>query len=355
MRLLSIGQKVARVIQAVDYDGRQKTTANRAYQALTEAEPDRSLDESTEREIREYSRAILGSPRFAPWLRFYAAVQGKFLEGWIPDNFFGRVVLEKLQNPRNRRLTGSKTLMRRNLGTDLVPDIASFVRGCWIDPDGEPLSNDSALSLIFQKHDHVIVKADHSARSEGVRRVSKTQFDLDKLSNLGDFVVQEPIRPVAELAVLVEGNLATVRITTVKPNGAPAQARAAFVRFGRASQTIVHADTEIDVAVTDDQGSLGEIGLMPDWSLTNTHPDTGAVFRGIKIPKFAEAADTCCKLHDRVPHLTIIGWDVAIDEHNAVKLLEWNLGHMEINVTEALLGPCFKDLGWETLNSSRSS
>ena len=55
----------------------------------------------------------------------------------------------------------------------------------------------------------------------------------------------------------------------------------------------------------------------------------------------------CIELHKKVPHITIIGWDMAICDDETTKVIEWNAKHCDIKFSEASTGPCFLGLGWE--------
>jgi hypothetical protein len=39
----------------------------------------------------EYAKDVLGSIKYSPWLKAYAVFSGTFKEGWIPDNYYGKV------------------------------------------------------------------------------------------------------------------------------------------------------------------------------------------------------------------------------------------------------------------------
>jgi hypothetical protein len=54
-------------------------------------------------------------------------------------------------------------------------------------------------------------------------------------------------------------------------------------------------------------------------------------------------------MHRRMPLVGCVGWDFAVDADARPWLLEWNAVHNDIKVSEAMQGPCFAGLGWETL------
>lgn len=340
---------LADYLHARAQDLQDAAVAKVGYRTIVAQFPEAAPDRATCKIIDEYSREVLGSKLFAPRLRHYAAAYGRFVEGWIPNGYFARIVLPAIGQRRNKVVTGAKTLARRTLQSDLFPDLAYHVRGVWLDGEGQPLADERVGSTIFAKGDTVFVKLDRSATGKGVRPLHRAGFDVQALSAFGDFVVQEAIRQAPVLAAVGGDAVATLRVTTTKGFGEPAKALPSFIRFGRAGSSVVEASSEVCVPVVDPQGRLAEHGIMHDWQRSKVHPDTGASFAGVTIPAYVRALAACTALHDTIPHLTIIGWDVAIDADANVRLLEWNTGHMEINVQQATAGACLAGLGWESL------
>lgn len=58
--------------------------------------------------IDSYSIDVLGHRIYAPWLYVYTLVRGEFREGWIPDNFFNKLVLPVADRTISQ-LSGAKT------------------------------------------------------------------------------------------------------------------------------------------------------------------------------------------------------------------------------------------------------
>ncbi len=102
----------------------------------------------------EYAFEVFGDKRYAPWLYFYSVLQGKFLEGWIPANFYSRYVLP------DEGLCGlavTKTFSKTVLRTDALPDIAYLVNGILYDKGYCPITL-SNLKQIIGENTHVIIK-----------------------------------------------------------------------------------------------------------------------------------------------------------------------------------------------------
>lgn len=330
------------------YDARHKAEADAAYRAIVAARPAHALSPETEARIRADATERLGSAAFAPWLRVYAAWSGAFREGWIPDNYFGRVVIRQIQSARQKPVSGAKTIAARLLGPEHFPDLAYHVRGCWLDRTGAPIARDSVRARVFEATDRVFAKTDRSSRGRGITSLTADSFSLDAVEAMGDLVLQAAVSQAPVLAEVLPDNLATLRITTTKAAGAAARAVSGFVRFGRRNEATVKAGNEVCVPIAPD-GTLAPDGILPDWSPAPVHPDTGVAFIGRTVPVYGAALSLVTGLHDRIPHLAIIGWDVAIDAAGRPRILEWNTGHMEISVPEATVGPCFRDMEWDTL------
>ena len=81
---------------------------------------------------------------------------------------------------------------------------------------------------------------------------------------------------------------------------------------------------------------------------TTDIPTSSAFERG-SFPFYAKCVETVVELHERVPFVSCIGWDVCVDSNNEPQIFEWNGRHNAIGFGEAVQGPCFRDLGWEKL------
>lgn len=317
--------------------------AEAAYKAMVAHDPARGLSAAQKKRIQEYSKDVFGSRQFAPWLETYSAHRGEFIEGWIPENYFFRVLLRTW--PRYHNIS-AKTITRRILGTESIPDLAYCINGFWLDRDHGRLETSELKTYLFADTDAVFVKADRGARGEAVHKVTRETFDLAQLSRLGNVVVQSAIRQHPFFNQFTPGSVATLRITTVKPPGQPAKNKASLLRLTRGDAAFVTTDA-VRVPIVDDRGTLSEHGADSSWISHMVHPDTHVAFSGKQIPGFESAVALCEKLHDESPFAVLIGWDLAIDRSGGPLVMEWNEGAAGIAFSEASLGPCFKNLGWE--------
>lgn len=342
-------EAVHRRADAWKLDRQYSQDADRAFEKIC-AHAGRRPERRQLDRAEAWAREVLGSDRFAPWLRTNVAWAGEFKEGWIPNNFYRRIVLPAVQG-RVQQLASFKTLARRLMMTDLMPDVAYLVDGNWLDLEGRSIEPRHVAELVYRDGPRVVAKADASAQGRGVTVFKQGRDDILQLTGSGDFVIQRFVAQTSFFDRFNPANVATLRITTVKVGTGPAEGRAAYLRLGRSDSETIFAASNIRVPIVDDRGSLAEIGVSPEWERLESHPDTGEAFAGAVIPAFDEARAACEGLHDRLPHVTVIGWDVAIDTEGRPQVLEWNCFHPGIVFSEMSTGPSFADLGWERLRA----
>lgn len=299
-------------------------------------------------QANDYAMQILGGKQFAPWLYVYALIAGRFKEGWIPDNYFGRIVSPAVNNGLGQ-LTHYKTFTNVVFDTDALPDVGYAINGTFYDRARRPISFATLRALAQEQGTHVFAKQDGSGRGDGIAKLDVQQLTQDVLNQIGNCVLQAPIVQHSAFNEFIATAVATVRITTVKNSAGGMELRAAYLRLGRSNMQWVRSDDSLRVAIMDAQGSLDTIGYTSAWQRVEAHPDTHTRFAGKQVPMFAQAVQFCLRLHASVPHFAIIGWDIAVDVHNHIKLIEWNGTHCDIKFSEAATGPCFAGLGWEQL------
>jgi hypothetical protein len=295
-----------------------------------------------------YARDVFGNVVYAPWLRVYAAFSGAFKEGWIPDNFYGSVVVPALQGGYGK-ISHLKTIARLIFGGDEFPDVAYFANGLFFTAQSEVIPGPDVKNVVFQHSDRVVFKLDGTRAGKGVFFFDRDSFDHRLIQSLGNGVVQTFIVQHPLFNTFASNSVATLRFTTAVDDLGRISLRACYLRLGRAQDTHVQSDHEIGVPVDIVTGELAREGYMSDWSATQIHPDSGARFAGVRIPAFEQCIATVLRLHRKIPFARCVGWDIAVDVDEKVQVMEWNGEHNDVKFSEATQGPCFSDLKWEQL------
>lgn len=346
-QMRTVAKKLLRSV--VPHPGQRKHArdAARAYAGIIANAGVSPLTAATRRTIRDYAVAVLGSRHFTPWLEVYSVYRGQFLEGWIPDDFFEQHVLPKV-NADYRNFGIAKTLSRRILATDLLPDVAYRVNGLWLDVNCEQIPPQALHKLLFQYGDTVFAKSESSAQGLGISILRESTFDPSTFALKGNLVVQRAVKQAAWFEAISPGCVATLRVTTASREGRAPQFTAAHFRMGVAGQRFIESAASLKIPVLGSSGELSEFASDPKWCRHRTHPDTGVAFAGMVIPGMADAIRVCLELHARVPQIGVIGWDCAISD-SGPELLEWNTRHPGIKFEEATVGPAFVGFDYERL------
>lgn len=330
------------------YDQYHRADAMRAVESMVQHNG-RTFPASMRKQCDDYARGVLGSSAYAPWLYAYSVTQGQFREGLMPDNYYGRWVVP-VQEKLLMGAAATKSLARRILRTDALPDVAYVIDGRLHDLDMRPVPVATVSAWLEADGDDAIFKGDGSSQGRDVHRITPDELRTLDLGPLGDGVLQRWVRQHPYFAAVIEDSVGTVRITTVKEPDGSFTRRAAMMKVGRRGHDSVGRGRSFWHVVVDDEGTLAPRGVTSDWREWDAHPDTGVALGGTRVPRFAEAVRACLDLHASVPQVGLVGWDVTIDEDERVRLLEWNVGHAGISHSESVLGPLFTGLGWETLH-----
>jgi hypothetical protein len=294
----------------------------------------------------EYAADVLGSRKYSPWLKAYSVFSGAFKEGWVPDNYYGAVVVPRLKGNYGE-ISNYKAVSRRLFQTDLLPDLAYAVNGLLYTPSMEPLKPTELKKYLFGTSKRIVYKLDSGQQGRSVFVYDVDNFP-DEPAALGNGVFQAYIVQHPFFEAFNDQSVSTIRITTVVDDESNVSCRAAYLRLPRGADTHVKSATAVKVVVAID-GELQERGYLPNWVPVAHHPDSKKAFAHQIIPNFQKCVQACVALHETMKFSRVIGWDVIVDVNGNVAVMEWNGAHNDIKFSEAANGPCFADLGWQNL------
>lgn len=343
-----MGRDVLHRVRRRRFDAVQRRRTDAALAALA-ASAGAVVSSRDRHRAQQYAGDVLGSPHYDRWLLVYTAVRGEFVEGWIPDDYYLAVIAPTLDHGTSR-LTLSKTLTSTFLPTEEVPTLAHVVGGILYSPAWQQLDLHDLHAAHGSGDIEVYVKPDGGMQGTGLHRVALSALTWDILRRVGDCTIQRAVTSHPDLHRLTPESVATLRVVTTRIANPDVTTRAAILRLGRADTGWVQSARSVRVAVTDPSGALDRFGYLDTWVRCTEHPDSHLPFGGMVIPAFTSAEEKCCSLHRALPpHFAVVGWDVAIDDTGNPVILECNVG-VSVAFQEATLGPCFTDLGWETLH-----
>jgi hypothetical protein len=345
VRISAYAMRLSKAAEAVENYYDDSLQARRLIQSMTSlAGGHRSR--ALFKQCDEYAREVLGSIRYSYWLKAYTVFSGTFKEGWIPDNYYGKVIIPRLQG--NYGLTSNyKALSSRLFRTELMPDLAYSVNGALYSPSMETLRRSELKKFLFATSEKIVYKLDSGLQGKSVTVYNRDTFPAESVP-LSNGVFQRYICQHPFFDSFTNRSVSTIRITTVVDDKSNVSCRAAYLRLPREVDTHVKSATAIKIAVTID-GELQDKGYMPNWVPVTCHPDSEKAFAHLRVPNFESCVRTCVSLHRTMMFSRMIGWDVIVDIDGNVQLMEWNGHDNDIRFSEAASGPCFADLGWQNL------
>ena len=225
----------------------------------------------------------------------------------------------------------------------------------FFDTDYRVIPPDSVRNRIFLDRERVVFKLDNSSRGKGIYFFSKESFDLSKIYHLGNGVFQSFINQHEFFGEFAEASVATLRLTTVIDDAGTTSLRAGYLRLGDGIDTHVQSRSHTRIPIDIKTGAFNTVGFTPDWVEIESHPTSKVKFDGKFIPAYDDCLKLVTSLHKRVPYARCIGWDLALDDQERVRIMEWNAQHNDIKFSEATQGPCFSDLQWERLEKTEEA
>ena len=238
--------------------------------------------------------------------------------------------------------------------SDRIPDVAYLIEGRLFDRHLHDISLGNAERKMFSDSDEVAIKREGSGQGRGVQFLSRKNFDPVALAaSTANAVIQTRITQHPIFDTFVPRGAVTLRLTTVRELDATFHVRAAYLRIPYGNHKFVRSASSARVAVDLSSGALADSGYLSDWTAVIRHPESDTPFSGLSIPGFSDAVRVCQDLHATVPQVGCIGWDVILDGKSGAWILEWNADHNDVKFSEAVTGPCFRNLNWERLRPAR--
>lgn len=135
-------------------------------------------------------------------------------------------------------------------------------------------------------------------------------------------ILQVPVTQHELLNRMNPDSVNTMRLITIR-SGSRVEPLSAMLRLGVKGHACDNlASGGIAVGIDPATATLSAKGIYKPgfgkWALR--HPDTGFVFKGVRLPFFREAVDSACRLHSFFYGTHSIGWDIAFGPDGPVFL-----------------------------------
>lgn len=282
------------------------------------------------------------------WHKVYAAASGRSSVDYMPEDIFYNIFQSRL-NPRHRREAYKDKNYFDRLDWPLPQTIFRIIDGRLFDKSYRMIDAETALALARDTElSEFVVKP--ARESGGGNRVAfldlpaLTSFLPANMKRHSDWIVQHPIRQHETMASLNASSVNTIRIITIRI-GAKVSVVSCFVRIGIGGKRVDNISVGGVAIGIEQDGRLMKCGYMDESYILRrhtTHPEQGYSFDSLVIPSFAAAQQTCIVVHQGVPDLDLLSWDVAIDHQGVPIVIEVNMGRQDINISQICNGPVFR-------------
>ncbi len=291
-------------------------------------------------------------------LQLSAIPEGRWLEYVLDNNEFKRD-LQRMSPPEMHRLAYNKVLFFEHCLRQGLPAITIICRvGGSPDPLGTVVPHVNSVeqfgAILQAAPERLFIKPIDGAHAEGAflalhadgrceflpREREQTLEGLyhylhDQQNDHSGFIVQRQERPHERMKPFASANaLPSVRVVTVSAKDGP---RILFACLkipvgtsisdnfsdGAGGNLLAGVDIETGV-LTAARGSLRK-----DWPVMvtrETHPDTGHLITGSRLPLWDSIAELALRAQASVPRFKSVGWDIAPTESGVV-LIEANSGY----------------------------
>ena len=297
-----------------------------------------SLTAAQIKEINLFFKEFYGKKIPLYWHKLYQSYTGSFQKDYFPEILFS-TKLEPIANPyRIAEFLGDKNLIPvlfKDIEEVHIPHTyISCTNNLFQDSERHYILLDDVKNILKNVGFCVIKKSVDTSSGRDVQVCNiidgidlKTKKKVSEIiADFGDnFVVQEFVRQNHVLANLNKSSVNTFRVITYILDGKVFTCPLAL-RMGRSSsdRDNIHYGG-LSIGVNED-GSLMSTAFSEYGNKYTEHPDTKVVFKDYLIGEnfVKKTMRAAMLLHERVPYLKILSWDLTIDEDGMVTIIEVN-------------------------------
>lgn len=270
----------------------------------------------------------------------------KFDARYLSDDLYYPYILRKL-NPQEFCVAMCHKAFYEKFfpGATQPTTYAKRIRGVFYDQANNVISEKDAKDIVVKVQSFIIKPTTDTCVGKNVHKITDpATSNLSELfSRVGqDFIIQEVVEQSTQAAELNPSSLNTIRISTLYLNG-KFSVCSIVVKMGR------------DGSCVDNLGAGGLIigvhndGKLYDFAYDNKYnkyfQNGDCIFKGKQIDGIDKAIKFVERLHtSHLPHLSFVGWDIAINKYNEPVLIEANLKWPGIHFEQLCSGlPLFGD------------
>ena len=300
---------------------------------------------------REYAREVI--PFWKPygvrpgliWYRLLSQYSHTVDPRCIPDDLWFDRILPYYSNSSFRRFGEDKNYLAvwfpeaRRPGT-----VVSCIAGVFYDENYRFLTKEEAVRRCVSRGRFVLKPSVDSGEGRLIRffdgsgcSEAAVNEAFDELG--GNFLAQELVEQHEAIGRLNPDSLNTLRILSFLFEN-EVHILSVILRVGGSGARVDNVGAGGFACAVTPEGRLERYAINRRSERCETAPG-GVRFDSVTVPGFAEALATVKRLHEKMAHFKLIGWDIAIDTDARPVLIEFNTAPGQ---NQYCCGPTFGDL-----------
>lgn len=280
------------------------------------------------------------------WYQMFGQANQKVDPRYIPDDLYFGELIPYFSNSQFRRFGEDKCYH------DIwVPDIkrpqtiCKNIAGVYYDSNMNPISEKKAIELALAHENEFLIKPSIDS-GEGrliqfFLHENATESAIEKAFDelKANFILQAVIKQHPTLSQLNPSSTNTIRVISFFFEG-EIHVLSCILRIGAPNAKVDNVGAGGYACAIDEFGYLAPkaINRKGEWVEAN---GSGIMFAGIRVPEFGRIIEDVKRVHKRLAHFKIIGWDMSVDCDNDPVFIEFNSCPATNQMT---CGPMFGDL-----------
>lgn len=264
---------------------------------------------------------------------------------YVPAAYYVPYICFVLNNRNYIKNFVHKSLIDLNFQDAKRPrTIVKSIGGIFFTEDNKIISKKDVIDLLTDSTEELILKkSTESCGGKGI--VFIKDVIKDEVENLlkqydNDIIIQRMVKQSPLTSVFNRSCLNSFRITTLNLNGVTTVLSRVF-KIGAAGLKVDNSGSGGIMIGVDEGGRLDDRGFLANGQMLTSF--NNIKFGNIRIPAFNKIEQLAIKLHSRIDHIHIIGWDIALDLKDDPILIEANATWPGITVEQLCTGPIFRE------------
>lgn len=264
---------------------------------------------------------------------------------YIPDDIWFDRILPYYSNTSFRRFGEDKNYLAVWFPDARRPKtIVSCIAGVFYDGDYRIISREDAVTRCVAQQRFLVKPSVDSGGGRLIRFFDGQECSASAVAETfeqigGNFIAQEIVSQHESIRQLNPDSLNTLRILTFLFEN-EVHVLSVILRIGGSGSRVDNVGAGGFACAVDGEGRLDRFAINRKSERCETTPE-GIRFDSVVIPNYCKAVETAKRLHEKLAHFKLVGWDIGIDANAEPVLIEYNTAPGQ---NQYCCGPTFGEL-----------